>query len=87
MAPIGWGAPLSAAKIAILTSREQRRDARPLKDSRGGMGYQRKRPGLYGSKDKLKTRYPAAKASMPTFRRASTSRMTRVLLSFPNKLN
>jgi hypothetical protein len=44
------------AETEILTSREQRRDARPLKDSRGGIGYQRKRPGLYGSKDKLKTK-------------------------------
>jgi hypothetical protein len=71
----------------FLISRDQRRRARPLKGSRGGIGYQRNRPGLYGSKDNLKKRYPATKARRPTFRRASRSRVMRVLLSFPNKLN
>jgi hypothetical protein len=68
-----------------LTSGEQRREARLLKGPQGGIGYQRNRPRLYGSKDKLKKRYPATKARPPTLERARRSRMMRVLLSFPNK--
>jgi hypothetical protein len=60
-------------------------DAWPLNGSRGGIGYQRNRPGLYGSKDKLKKRYPVTKARTPTLRRARRSRVMRVLLSFSNK--
>src|SRR3712207_1969029 len=43
--------------ILILTSGGQRREARTLKGSRGGIGYQRNRPLLYGSKDSSKKRY------------------------------